>query len=189
MTNNITREQGIIYGKSQWWLNAPDTDIVGFQLFEDTLCMNFQDFHEATERVLEHPILTHQFGTDGVKVLRKEFRNKYGCPTISGIDRFVPKEFKEVINKMSDEKFNPIMTRYNWDWNRNYGVWEYTDKDGIYVHQKDVNKMLEKSGKKLCPICEGSGEVEHWINGLYTGKNGVCGTCKGKGIVDIPLDK
>lgn len=72
----MTQGEAIAKYESGWWRDATDAEIVDFQLYESRLCMPFGDFQLAVERVLGHPVWTHQFTTDGAKKLQAEYERK-----------------------------------------------------------------------------------------------------------------
>lgn len=50
------------YGKNKWWL-CKNNEIKAFgQLFEPILIMNFGDFQEYANELLDRPVFTHEFG-------------------------------------------------------------------------------------------------------------------------------
>lgn len=71
----MNQDEAIRLANSNWWKDKPAEYIVNFQLFEDKLCMSFEDFHKAVEESLDRPVFTHEFGLD-VNGLRKEFLSK-----------------------------------------------------------------------------------------------------------------
>jgi hypothetical protein len=70
----MTREEAIAKAESNWWKDATPYEIVKFQLFEDKLCMDFGDFHQAVEAVLSHGVWSHEFATP--QHLKDEFTQK-----------------------------------------------------------------------------------------------------------------
>jgi hypothetical protein len=57
----VKREDAIALSKSGFWKEMTLEAIVRFQLFEDLLCMPFNVFHEAVEKVLGRSVWTHEF--------------------------------------------------------------------------------------------------------------------------------
>ena len=90
----MTREEAIALAETGWWKTASDQAIVGFQLFEEKLCMDFGDFHAAVERVLGRPVYTHEFGIFGN--LRREFLGDKPAPTLKEIIEMIP-EAKRIL--------------------------------------------------------------------------------------------
>ncbi len=92
----ITVEQAKQLYKSNFWESMSDQKIVTFQLFEKLLCMPFDVFHKAIEKVLKRPIYTHEFGLniDGIK---REVLGTDLPPTIEDIINLIPEEKRIVI--------------------------------------------------------------------------------------------
>lgn len=57
----MTKEEAIAMAESNWWKDKTAYEIVDFQLYEDTLCMDFSDFHKAIEDALGRSVWTHEF--------------------------------------------------------------------------------------------------------------------------------
>ncbi len=71
----MTVEQAIKYCQSGKWKKLKHAQLAWFQLNQDLLCVDFQQFHAALERCLDRPIFTHEFiNIDGLKM---EFRMKF----------------------------------------------------------------------------------------------------------------
>lgn len=90
----MDKEQAIKLAESKFWETMSDRDIVGFQLFEDTLCMPFSVFHKAIENVLGRPVFTHEFAFDGLK---KEFLGVRLAPTMEEIINLVPEDKRIIL--------------------------------------------------------------------------------------------
>ena len=86
----MTREQAIKLAATGWWKDRTPEDIVGFQLFEELLCMDFGDFHQAVEKALGRPVFTHEFAF--ADDLRKEFLKDKPAPTFEEIIGLIPKD-------------------------------------------------------------------------------------------------
>ena len=67
----LSKEEAIEMYDSGWWKEATDNTIVAFQLFEDRLCLPFDEFHRAIEEVLRRPVYTHEFAFK--EELQKEY--------------------------------------------------------------------------------------------------------------------
>lgn len=65
---------------------------MAFQLYEDLLCMPFDAFHGAVQRVLGRPVWSHEFCTAGTKQLRAEFEGKAEPATLEQIMALIPPE-------------------------------------------------------------------------------------------------
>ncbi len=87
----LTKEQAILFSKSEIWADWSNEEIVKLQLFQDRMCMPFSRFHEAIEKVLDRPVWTHEFGLnyDGIV---KEFLGEKEKPTFEEIINLIPKE-------------------------------------------------------------------------------------------------
>lgn len=92
---SLTKEQAIELCNSKWWEGKSAREIVGFQLFEEKLCMPFGDFHGAVETALGRPVYSHEFGMN-VEGLKKEFLGTGAPPTLAEICEMIP-EAKRVI--------------------------------------------------------------------------------------------
>jgi hypothetical protein len=83
-----TKEQAIALAESDWWKDLPAVAVAGFQLFEDRLCMPFDEFHKAVEEALGRPVWTHEFADR--KHLRDEYQGKRKPPTFEEILDMIP---------------------------------------------------------------------------------------------------
>lgn len=94
----LTKEQAILFAENKMYEKLSHEEIVGFQLFQKKLCMPFDIFHEAVEKVLDRPVFTHEFGLnlDGIK---KEFLDEKEKPTLEEILNLIPEE-KRIIIKL-----------------------------------------------------------------------------------------
>jgi hypothetical protein len=50
------------YGDDHWWESADPVTIGMYQLFEPTLMVPFDKFHEGLEKFLDRPVFTHELG-------------------------------------------------------------------------------------------------------------------------------
>ena len=85
----MTKEQAIELGDSYWWKNATPHEIVGFQFYEDRLCMDFGDFHGAMEAVLGRPVFTHEFAYK--ESMQAELEGKAPKKTFQDVLNLLPK--------------------------------------------------------------------------------------------------
>ena len=92
----MTKEQAIKLAESNWWVGLSPKDIVGFQLFEEKLCMDFSAFHEALEKVLERPVFTHELGLN-YKGICQEFLGEKEPPTFEEIINLIPEEKRLIV--------------------------------------------------------------------------------------------
>lgn len=60
--NQLTKEQAIEFYERGEWRSYTDRQIVDLQLYQEYLCVPFDRFHEAMEKVLDRPVWTHEFG-------------------------------------------------------------------------------------------------------------------------------
>ena len=90
----LTEKQAIEFGNSGVWKEWTPEQIVRFQLFQDRLCMPFDKFHEAIEKVLKRPVFTHEFGSHSNII--KEYLGAKEPPTFDEIINLIP-ESKRII--------------------------------------------------------------------------------------------
>ncbi len=94
---SLTQQQALVLFNSGWWRGLEPRQVVGFQLFENRLCMPFGEFHEAVEKVLGHSVWTHQFGAVGVEMLRREFLGEAPAPTFAQILELIPADKRVLV--------------------------------------------------------------------------------------------
>jgi hypothetical protein len=94
----MTRDEAIALAETKWWENATDQQIIGFQLFESKLCMDFGAYHAAVERVLGRPVFTHEFAD--YASLQREFLGDKPAPTMEEIVNMIP-EAKRILVAVS----------------------------------------------------------------------------------------
>jgi hypothetical protein len=92
----LTKEQAIAFAESGDWKDWTAQEIVKFQLFQDKLCMPFDVFHEAVEKVLGRPVWTHEFAL--VDHLRDEYLTLRPKPTLEEILSLIPEEKLIILN-------------------------------------------------------------------------------------------
>lgn len=76
----MTREEARRKYDTRWWLTATPENIVGFQLFEPALCMDFAAFMEALDKVLGRTVMVQELTRPDL--LQKEFRKEKPQPTL-----------------------------------------------------------------------------------------------------------
>lgn len=59
----MTEEEAIDLGKKEWWRGLTIAERALFQIYEPRLTMPFAVFVEAVEKVVGHPVFTHEFYT------------------------------------------------------------------------------------------------------------------------------
>ena len=91
----FTKEEAIKFYDSEVWKNWSDEEIVRLQLFQDNLCVDFERFHGAIEKVLGHAVFTHEFAF--IDNLRKEYLGEEQAPTLKEIIELMPKDKRAVI--------------------------------------------------------------------------------------------
>jgi hypothetical protein len=96
-TKQLTREQAIAIAESKVWENWNDEQVVRFQLFQKYLCMPFDRFHQAIEKVLNRPVYTHEFGMMSAINLKKEYLGVKDPPTFEEIIDLIPKNKQMII--------------------------------------------------------------------------------------------
>lgn len=101
MASNLTREQAIELGKSEFWKGMAPRHIAEFQMSESRLCMPFAVFQEALEKTLGRSVFTHEFGLnyDGLKA--ELFEGK-APPSFEEIVNLIP-EAKRIVFALSDD--------------------------------------------------------------------------------------
>ena len=92
----LSKEEAIAFHDSGKWKDWPDEALAGFQLFQKKICMPFDVFHAAIEKVLGSPVYTNEFGLnyDG---LVAEYLGKAPKPSFEDIMNLIPKEKRIVI--------------------------------------------------------------------------------------------
>lgn len=91
----LTREQAIALGESEFWKTMTPRDIADFQLNTRLLCMPFEIFHEAVEVALGRPVFTHEFAYSDN--LRAELYGDKSAPTFEEIMSLIPADKQIVI--------------------------------------------------------------------------------------------
>ena len=91
----LSKEEAIKFAKSEVWKTWTPEQIVALQLFQERLCLSFDVFHKAIEKVLGRPIWTHEFAF--VEKLRLEYLGIRKKPTLNEIFKLIPKEKRILI--------------------------------------------------------------------------------------------
>jgi hypothetical protein len=93
--SELTKEQAMKKYYTNWWVRKSYKEIADFQLYETRLCMPFDKFHEAVEKVLNRPVFTHEFAD--YKALQEEYEGKREYQgLVETIERIIPKD-KQII--------------------------------------------------------------------------------------------
>jgi len=110
----MTKEEALALYDTGWWKDVTPEKIVEFQLYEERLCMPFDKFQAAMEKVLDRPVFTHEFA-ELDKLCADYERVKKGEPTqgpdfsilegkpviVVGLDDTQPSEGQDQGPKMS----------------------------------------------------------------------------------------
>lgn len=95
----MTKQEAIRLAESGWWKDRSAEDIVSFQLFEEKLCMDFGDFHQAVEKALGRPVWTHEFAfIHKPGGLRDEFLKNAPQRTFEEVMNLIPPDKRIVIS-------------------------------------------------------------------------------------------
>jgi len=95
--NSIGKENAIKLADSNWWIDKTPKEIVDVQLFTSELCMPFDKFHEAIEKVLDRSVYIHEFGMNYEGIV-KEYLGERQAPTIEEIVNMIPAEKRIIVN-------------------------------------------------------------------------------------------
>lgn len=91
----LTTEQAIAMADSGVWKEWTAEQVVGFQLFQENLCMDFNHFHKCVQEVFGRRVFTHEFAFHDELV--KEYLGAKETPTFEDIINLIPKEKRLVI--------------------------------------------------------------------------------------------
>jgi len=91
----LTKEQAIKMYESEIWKDMTLEQIAEFQLFQDRLCVPFDKFQEAMEKLLNRPVWTHEFAFKDQLI--KEFLGEKSAPTMEEIINQIPEEKRIII--------------------------------------------------------------------------------------------
>lgn len=97
----LTEKQAIAIAESGVWKKWFDEEVVKLQLFQDRLCMDFDRFHSAIEKVLKRSVFTHEFMS--FDNLQKEYLGEKKAPTLDEILVMIP-ETKRIVVVMNKWK-------------------------------------------------------------------------------------
>lgn len=85
----LTREQAIAFHDSGAWRQMDAAQRALFQMQQDCLCMPFDEFHAAVEKMLGRPVFTHEFGLNRAGLLA-ELTGLAQAPTFEQIVAMLP---------------------------------------------------------------------------------------------------
>ena len=88
----ITKEQAIQIYESRIWEKWTDEERAKFQFYQNHLCMPFDVFHSAFEKLIGRSVWTHEFSSSNRKNLEDELEGKIDHPTMEQIIGLIPKE-------------------------------------------------------------------------------------------------
>lgn len=95
MSKQLTKDQAIAMYESGAYKTMSAEEIVRFQLFQDLLCIPFDNFHEAIEQVLGRSVWTHEFAYRDNLIL--EYLGEKSAPTFEEICNLIPKEKRIIV--------------------------------------------------------------------------------------------
>lgn len=94
-SEQLTKEEAIKLHDSKSWETWTPEQVVRFQLFQKKLCIPFDKFHEAIEKVLNRPVWTHEFAFRDEIV--KEYLGEKETPSFDDIINLIPEEKRLII--------------------------------------------------------------------------------------------
>ena len=92
----ITQKEAIKIYNSKVWKKWSDFKKVKVQLFQNSLLMDFSEFHRAVEKILDRPVYTHEFGLNRTGLIQ-EFLGIKKAPTFNEILDLIPNYLKTII--------------------------------------------------------------------------------------------
>lgn len=96
MKTQLTPEEAIALGKTNFWENLSHREIANFQLFQECLCMPFSVFHEALEKSLGRSVWTHEMGMNW-EGLKHEFLGETPAPSFADIVNLIPEDKRVLV--------------------------------------------------------------------------------------------
>ncbi len=93
----LTKEQAIELYENKAWEGMSLRQRAEFQMLQDKLCMPFDVFHEAVEKILGRPVFTHEFGFNRDGLTAELFEDKEP-PTLQEIIEMIPAEKRIIIS-------------------------------------------------------------------------------------------
>lgn len=92
----LTEKEAIAFCDNKCWESMTLEDRAQFQLNQRRLCMPFDVFHEAIEKLLKRPVYTHEFAYC-YEDLIKEANGLKKAPTFEEICNMIPKEKLRIV--------------------------------------------------------------------------------------------
>jgi hypothetical protein len=158
------------YGDNRWWLSKDPVEIAKYQLFEDTLLVDFTVLHRGVNGLLGRLVLTPEFGSLNMEGLRKEakeaIRRREELATFSG-------NVQEVIAQLRrSTAWDRTMHDFA-DWLSHNGyVTDYTDS----LYMLKVSQERKPSAlESIAAVLTGTraGPVQESIGVIYPSKMGL----------------
>jgi hypothetical protein len=96
ITEPLTKGEACRIYDTKEYENWSDREKVAAMLYGKLVCMPFDVFHAAIERVLDRPVFTHEFGYnfDGIV---KEFEGTGKKPNLEEVIEMIPEEKRIII--------------------------------------------------------------------------------------------
>ena len=91
----MTEEAAKRFYDSGEWKNWTHEELARFQLIEDRLCVPFEVFHEAVEKVLGRSVWTHEFGMNRDGLIAELFGGP--APSMQEIVEMIPADKRIVL--------------------------------------------------------------------------------------------
>jgi hypothetical protein len=88
----LTEKEAIALHDSKVWEEWDDEKIATFQFYQDRLCIPFDKFQGAFEKVIGRPVWTHEFTSSNRERLMAEFEGKAGHPSLEDILNLLPQD-------------------------------------------------------------------------------------------------
>lgn len=86
----LTSAQATAFYDSGEWKDWTDAEIVGLQLFQDNLCIDYQRYREALNSVLKRPVFTNELAASNIDMLVAEYLGQRPAPTLEKILDKIP---------------------------------------------------------------------------------------------------
>lgn len=84
----FSKEEAIsFYHSDDKWKELTDQELAYFQLYQDFLCVPFNEFHKSVEAALGRPVFTHEFGLNR-QGLKDELVGKILESVLVGLGKF-----------------------------------------------------------------------------------------------------